>query len=314
MAATIGLMEGAYFVGRKEIMDFINNTLELRLGKVEDTASGCVACQLLDIMYPSTVPMNKVNWSANKDFEYVGNYKILQTCFTKLHIDRHIDVDRLISGKYMDNLEFMQWFKRYFELNGAEKGSYDCKGQRAKGKGGSNIASSGSKPSAVPTRPTPAPKVIAPVKTTPTPAPVTKTAPPVPTPSPAYNSSTSTTATKTSTVKKTDDSDKVAALTAELDALKFTGDETSKAFSELRQEMDGLEKERDFYFDKLRDIEIILQDTEDSGNGSELTAAVFKILYATQVCCPFNYSFNCHSFFLFYFFYSISYCNCCMII
>jgi hypothetical protein len=44
---TIGLMEGAFFVGRKEIMDFINSTLELRLNKVEDTASGCVACQLL---------------------------------------------------------------------------------------------------------------------------------------------------------------------------------------------------------------------------------------------------------------------------
>jgi hypothetical protein len=28
--------------------------LELRLAKVEDTASGCVACSLLDIMYPNT--------------------------------------------------------------------------------------------------------------------------------------------------------------------------------------------------------------------------------------------------------------------
>jgi RP/EB family microtubule-associated protein len=67
--------------------------------------------------------MNKLNWSATQDFEYVSNYKILQSCFTKLHIDRFIDVDRLISGKYMDNLEFMQWFKRYYELNCADKGN-----------------------------------------------------------------------------------------------------------------------------------------------------------------------------------------------
>ena len=26
-----------------------------------------------------------------------------------MNIERHIDVDRLISGKYMDNLELMQW-------------------------------------------------------------------------------------------------------------------------------------------------------------------------------------------------------------
>jgi RP/EB family microtubule-associated protein len=98
----------------------------------------------------NTVPMNKLNWSASQDFEYVGNYKILQSCFTKLNIDRFIDVDRLISGKYMDNLEFMQWFKRYYELNCVDKGNYDCKAQRAKGKGGSVICG-GQKPSAVPT-------------------------------------------------------------------------------------------------------------------------------------------------------------------
>lgn len=32
--------------------------------------------------------MHKVNWSAKQDFEFIQNYKILQTCFTKLHIDR----------------------------------------------------------------------------------------------------------------------------------------------------------------------------------------------------------------------------------
>lgn len=34
--------------------------------------------------------------------------KVLQSAFDRLHIDKHIDVQRLIRGKYMDNLEFMQ--------------------------------------------------------------------------------------------------------------------------------------------------------------------------------------------------------------
>lgn len=133
--SNIGMMEGAFFVGRKEIMDWINQTLDLNLSKVEDTANGAIACQLLDIMYPNQVPMHKVNWSAKQDFEYVANYKVLQTCFTKLGIDRHIDVDRLISGRYMDNLEFMQWFKRFFEMSVSDKGDYDAYAQRCKGKG-----------------------------------------------------------------------------------------------------------------------------------------------------------------------------------
>ena len=72
-----GMMDGAYFVGRKEILDWINSTLELDISKIEKTANGkycniivliyfenpidakcydacagAVACQLLDSMYP----------------------------------------------------------------------------------------------------------------------------------------------------------------------------------------------------------------------------------------------------------------------
>lgn len=133
--STIGMMEGAFFVGRKEVMDWVNSTLDLNLAKVEDTANGAVACQLLDIMYPGQVPMHKLNWSAKQDFEYVANYKVLQSAFTKLGIERHIDVDRLISGRYMDNLEFMQWFKKFFEMSASRPADYDCYGQRCKGKG-----------------------------------------------------------------------------------------------------------------------------------------------------------------------------------
>lgn len=45
-------------------------------------------------------------------------------------------------------------------------------------------------------------------------------------------------------------------------------------------QVEGLEKERDFYFGKLRDIEILLQ----SYNGSDpaLSKQVFDILYATE--------------------------------
>ena len=79
--------------------------------------------------------MHKVNWAAKQDFEFIANYKILQTAFTKLGIERHVDVDRLVSGRYMDNLEFMQWFKAFYERSVSDKGDYDCTTQRLKGKG-----------------------------------------------------------------------------------------------------------------------------------------------------------------------------------
>ena len=37
--SSIGMMDGAFFVGRKEIVDWINATLEVNIDKIEDTAS-----------------------------------------------------------------------------------------------------------------------------------------------------------------------------------------------------------------------------------------------------------------------------------
>ena len=43
--------------------------------------------------------------------------------------------------------------------------------------------------------------------------------------------------------------------------------------------MEGLEKERDFYFGKLRDIEVLCQEQEDV----PVVGKILEILYATEV-------------------------------
>ena len=43
--------------------------------KIEDTCSGAIACQLIDAHFPGKVPMQKVQWDARNDYEYVNNYK-----------------------------------------------------------------------------------------------------------------------------------------------------------------------------------------------------------------------------------------------
>lgn len=48
---------------------------------------------------------------------------------------------------------------------------------------------------------------------------------------------------------------------------------------EMRVTVEGLEKERDFYFGKLRDIEVMCQEHENE----EVVKNIMDILYATEV-------------------------------
>lgn len=109
----LSVMDGTYFVRRKKILDRINILYAVSLFKLDQTCTDAAAGQILDAMEPGKVYMIKVDWSANKDYEYIQNYKVLIQAFVQLKIDKHVEVDHLVRGKYHDNLEFMQWFKAF---------------------------------------------------------------------------------------------------------------------------------------------------------------------------------------------------------
>lgn len=51
---------------------------------------------------------------------------------------------------------------------------------------------------------------------------------------------------------------------------------------ELKMTIDSLEKERDFYFGKLRDIEVMCQESEN-GEPNPIIQKILDVLYATEV-------------------------------
>lgn len=188
----------------------------------------------MDCLYPGTFPYSKVKWDAKHEYEFVENYKILQNCFDKNGIKRHIEVGKLTKARYQDNLEFSQWLKAFFEKNHNGE-NYDAMGRR-KNKdlfyimGGGKIAPPSSQPGSKPGAPSGGAPRAAPV--TAGPVSTSNTGPPV--------------------VRKqigSGASSMGSANTAKLE----------EQISELKLHNDTLDKEREFYFSKLRDIELLLQ-------------------------------------------------------
>ncbi|PPE01776.1 hypothetical protein GOBAR_DD01215 [Gossypium barbadense] len=157
---------------------------------------------------------------------------------------QHIEVNRLVKGRPLDNLEFLQWLKRYCDSvnGGIMNENYDPVERRLKG--GKERNSKGSLKSSKSLQ--------------------------------ANNlhnlASGDAAGINKNTVSKQGKTG-VAASSSEVRAL-------SKEITDLKLSVDLLEKERDFYFAKLRDIEILCQSTKVENH--PMAVAIKKILYAAD--------------------------------
>ena len=97
------------------LLDWIAYTYHINLKNIENCCTGAVHCQILDSCHPGKIKLQKVNWKAKFEYEFINNFKILQEAFVDLNIKKIIDVEKIVKGKLNDNLEFLQWMKNYFD-------------------------------------------------------------------------------------------------------------------------------------------------------------------------------------------------------
>ncbi|MGK3746412.1 MAG: RP/EB family microtubule-associated protein [Bacillariaceae sp.] len=185
----------------------------------------------------------------------------------------------------IDNLEFCQWMKAFYDQSGAHREGYDGIAIRAKGKGGKKYDSvvikgvSSSKPVSRGTRPTTTtrPATTRPNTTTSTTIPAK---PRVSTRRPQQQQRPAPLKASENKARPVNRSTNV-----EVEKLKKLNTEMESRISELETTVGDIEKERDFYFGKLRSIELFLQVKQDKEfEGDEMADVVeniFKVLYAT---------------------------------
>lgn len=190
--------------------------------------------------------MSRVKFNANTEYAYLENFKILSNAFRKHAIDRPIPTQDLIKCKMQDNLEFLQWSKRYWDQY-YPGGDYDAVARR-KGAGGApaGMPATGRAAGGAARKPA-----------------VGATAAP-----------------------------RTGSRTAGSIGGAAGGGAASAALqhknAELMETVQGLERERDFYFSKLRDIELLIQQAMEADPSLEedensLLKQIQTILYSTEV-------------------------------
>ncbi|KAI8811454.1 calponin homology domain-containing protein [Cladochytrium replicatum] len=265
---------------RTELLAWLNDLLQISYTKVEQCGNGAAHCQIMDSIFRD-VPLTRVKFNAKHEYEYINNFKILQSTFDKHKIDNFIPVERLVKCKFQDNLEFLQWMKKYWDQY-YPGGQYDALARR-KGEAGSAPPVGGIPKASIP-KAAPAPKA-APTQLRKAPS-NSSIGSGVPKPSaagrtPVIGAAAAAAGGATGMISLAQHEREKGAL--EADYQKVVQEMTQQTM-ELKVTVEQVEKEREFYFNKLREIEIFVQQNlEASGvNGHVLEPGVEDILKEIQ--------------------------------
>ncbi|GLG93042.1 Microtubule-associated protein RP/EB family member 1 [Gryllus bimaculatus] len=127
-------------LSRHDMLAWVNDCLSSSFTKIEELCTGAAYCQFMDMLFPGTVVLKRIKFKTNLEHEYIQNFKILQAAFKKMNVDKVIPVDKLIKGRFQDNFEFLQWFKKFFDANydGREYDGFEARGGIPLGSGSQN--------------------------------------------------------------------------------------------------------------------------------------------------------------------------------
>jgi len=254
----IGINHAAYKVSKREILEWMNMTLNSSIANCDkDVGDGSAYAQIFHSINRKCVSLKQIKFDGKSEYEYTINYNIVQKAMKILKIDKVIPSEALMKGKPLDNIEFCQWLKHYHN-HVASCEDYDGFAEReahnpglhkkvkrwAPNAGGDGGAAK------------PASK-------------------------PAAKKPMASNQARPAARAASGDS---GASAAELKAAQEQIAQQAEEISELNLNVDALTKERDFYFGKLRDVEILIQEKEGTVNEEiqEQFETIKAILYATD--------------------------------
>ena len=302
------MMDEAFFVSAKTVLAWLNETFGMHMTKIEDGATGAVFCQIVDAVFGGEVSMSKVRWDAKSTPDYVANFKLAQAVLNRHGVSRHVDVDKVIRAKFQDNLELLQWAKAFYERSGGGTIPYDALARRALGRGansvpsfaltpGGSVSAGGPPPTSARSARLPPAPVVASVGAASNRPPVAARSAAAPARSASSRPALPSTAPQAATAAVESTRSSPPAVRASQPTSGADADargrvsmspreqrtvaaaaaiaaEQEAHIAELRVTCESLERERDYYFGKLRAIELLFQTTLAKSDTAEPVLAV----------------------------------------
>uniref|UniRef100_A0A8R1I3W3 Microtubule-associated protein RP/EB family member 1 n=1 Tax=Caenorhabditis japonica TaxID=281687 RepID=A0A8R1I3W3_CAEJA len=244
-------------LSRKEAVAWVNNLLKSHFTKVEEMASGAAYCQLTHLLF-GACNLRKVKFNPRNEPDILNNWKVLTTAWKELGVDKPVDVEKMKKAKFQDNMEFLQWFYKFFNANlTTDPAEYDAVAAR----GGEALpalkgAAAGARPAAVAPRP---------VAVAPRPVPVASKPAPVAKP-----------AAQAAAVVKNGSNE---ALIKENEQLRAEVDQQKLLAAEWESMAKDMEAEREFYFAMLQKVEGLAHEADELKSATIDVEALKMVLY-----------------------------------
>lgn len=243
---------------RHKMLQWVNTTLSAKYTKIEELCSGVAYCQLMERIFPNCIGMRRVKMAAKLEHDFMYNLKLFQSAFLKMNFDKTVPIDKLVKGRFQDNFEFLQWFKKFYDMH--------CNDKENTANSGGSLAVV--KPIRKASSATNLKVEISPVggissskKTTPTSAPG------------ANSMRTKSSSTSHLTPRSSQPSRPISPSSLEV---------LTESCNQLKEQISVAKNDKDYYYNKLQQIETLCLECEKKNEHPEWTKKVLGILYETK--------------------------------
>uniref|UniRef100_A0A1B0FNT0 Microtubule-binding protein involved in cell cycle control n=1 Tax=Glossina morsitans morsitans TaxID=37546 RepID=A0A1B0FNT0_GLOMM len=100
-----------------ELLNWLNATVHGRYENIEELRSGVAYCQIMEQLFPKCIGRNNIKTNAISEYEFFHNLNLLQEAFNCMGFEKKIPIEDLEQGSCKDHFEFLQWLKKFFDIH-----------------------------------------------------------------------------------------------------------------------------------------------------------------------------------------------------